>query len=526
MKKWYFCAILMLLICLQGCTDTTSAPQSQSSSKTEPMEISIAYWNIQDYLLGDPLQQYIEEKFNVRFVPINVTYDNYASRFQEMAVSNNLPDVFAHDIMGTSAYESWIADRKISALPSNLSAYPNLEEYLNTPYNQRFRNEDGKVYALPRMTYPTEDLWALDRCILLRKDWMENLGLEEPESWEEFVQLLDAFVHGDPDGNGKDDTSGLTTVHPNILEAVYLSLFPELSNTERGWIYEDETWMPVYASKRTGEALQKMQQLYRQGLLASDFAYATGGKAKEDFAQGRVGAVACQYYAMLKYFASEGRLEEAQDIVMVMRPWPAPDGNRYRFTTSLHWSESYFGGNVNSEKMEKILQIYNWLLSDEFNTIYRYGLEGEDWIRKGDRIQPLDETGNTVLLNKYPSLNIFAYMVNWNQQDQYEDTPANRLLYGAENLQYARDLMDWYRENTVRVNYNYDIIFMNTPAKNNLVSNRVAQEEMARAIMSSQDAADAWKESLEKLKAETSLQQAIDETTEKAKKLQVEKPKA
>nr|WP_143259833.1 extracellular solute-binding protein [Anaerofilum sp. An201] len=520
MNKRWVCAMMAFFLGMQGCTQPVQE-QPLSEPETAPMQISVAFWNIADYLAGDSLQKYIEDKFHVQFVPVNITYDNYPSKYQEMAVADELPDIFAHDIMGTSVYEAWIQDGKISALPSNLSEYPNLEAYLETPYNQRFRTENGKIYAIPRMTYPSEELWALDRCILLRKDWMETLGLEEPQSWEEFVHLLQAFVNEDPDQNGVNDTGGLTSVHLNVLEAVYLSIFPELSNTERGWLYENERWMPVWASSRTGAALDQMQRLYRDGLLAPDFAYVTQKKAKEDFSQGRVGAIACQYYAMLKHLASEGELEKAQDMILVMRPWPAEDGNRYRFTTSLHWSETYFGGNVNRDKMERILQIYDWLLSDEFERIYRYGLEGTDWVWKGNEVQPLDETGNTVLLNKYPSLNIFGYLADWNQQDQYEDTSANALLFGKENVQYARELLRWYSENTVRVNYNYDIIFMSTPSKNRLISNRDVQREMVRAIMSHEQASLAWERSMQQFYADTTLQEAIDEVTAKAKEKKI-----
>lgn len=241
-RKIFSLLIAMVLLCINGCSypESTEESSSETSVVEKPMEIRIEFWNIQDYLKGDPLQTYVEEKFNVKFIPANITYDNYNSVLQELAVSDNLPDIFTHDIMGTSAYENWIQEGKIRSVPKDLSAYPNLETYLDQPYTQRFRHSDGFFYAIPRMTYPNEELWALDRCVLLRKDWMQNLGLSEPQSWEEFVDLLYAFVYEDPDGNGIDDTQGLATVNLYTLEVLYLSIFPELSNTERGWIYEDK----------------------------------------------------------------------------------------------------------------------------------------------------------------------------------------------------------------------------------------------------------------------------------------------
>ncbi|WP_347835768.1 hypothetical protein [Gracilibacillus sp. JCM 18860] len=46
--------------------------------------------------------------------------------------------------------------------------------------------------------------------IIYRKDWAENLGLEAPTTTDEFMEMVRAFTEDDPDGNGKDDTFGLT----------------------------------------------------------------------------------------------------------------------------------------------------------------------------------------------------------------------------------------------------------------------------------------------------------------------------
>ena len=62
---------------------------------------------------------------------------------------------------------------------------------------------DGKTYATDRAR-------ALGRNgVTIRKDWLENLGLEEPKTIDEFYNVLKAFTKDDPDGNGKDDTYGL-----------------------------------------------------------------------------------------------------------------------------------------------------------------------------------------------------------------------------------------------------------------------------------------------------------------------------
>lgn len=224
--------VLALCLLLGSCAPDAAEPPKPAAA--EPMRISVAFWNVTDELVGDRLQRYVEDKFNIVFDAVNMTYDNYTERLQQFASSDELPDIFANDILGTSAYESWITQGKIRSIPKDMSAYPLLEAYLDQPYNERFKRSNGAYYMIPRLTYSDESLWALDRCIMARKDWMDALNLSAPATWAEFRELLRAFVRDDPDGNGLDDTGGLIATHINTLEAVYLTLFPELSNTERG----------------------------------------------------------------------------------------------------------------------------------------------------------------------------------------------------------------------------------------------------------------------------------------------------
>lgn len=45
--------------------------------------------------------------------------------------------------------------------------------------------------------------------VLIRKDWLDRLGLAVPKTTDEFLNVMHAFTYNDPDGNGKDDTYGL-----------------------------------------------------------------------------------------------------------------------------------------------------------------------------------------------------------------------------------------------------------------------------------------------------------------------------
>ena len=66
---------------------------------------------------------------------------------------------------------------------------------------------DGKIIAIPLVDS------AIDAASFLwiRQDWLDKLGLERPTTMEELYDVMVAFKTQDPDGNGVDDTVGLTT---------------------------------------------------------------------------------------------------------------------------------------------------------------------------------------------------------------------------------------------------------------------------------------------------------------------------
>ncbi len=478
---------------LNGLSETEDT--KEITAEKERISISIGMWDIGEKLARDEVLSSIEDKFDITLNPVNVNYTNWTQEYQKMAASENLPDVIVHDIIGSATYSAWLSQGIIRPLPADLKDYPNLEKYMASEYIQNFKENDGKLYFVPRMTYPEESLWALDRCIVIRKDWLKELGLDLPQNDEEFKEALRAFTESDFDGDGKKNTIGLATENMNTLEALYLSVFPELSNIERGWMQEEGQRLPVYASKRAGKALAYTKELYDSGLLDQQFPYRTIQEAFSLFIEGKSGALCCQYFNLVKKYWNEANPEDMSlDKLAVIKPWAAEDGNRYSFSSSLHWSEIYFSSGVSDEKMNKILELFDYLLSGEAKALF-YPEEDDQWMKKN------------------PSIEVLSTLVSWNQQEFFEKAPYAVKIYGEENLDYATQLMNWYRNYTTPVHYDNRITFLSTPSKLLLPTYQEIKDDMIQTIMGKKDAEQAWEEVLEKYRSETPLEAAIREVT-------------
>ena len=151
---------------------------------------------------------------------------------------------------------------------------------------------DGRLMAIPagNLDGQQDVLW-------LRKDWLDNLGLEVPKTMEDLEKVLTAFVEEDPDGNGVDDTTGLTVDatkpvarynHAFGLEPIFYAfgVYPNY------WM-EDENGEIYYGStdERMKEVLTLLQDWYKKGLIDRQFATRIGsGETEAVFTSGQSGA--------------------------------------------------------------------------------------------------------------------------------------------------------------------------------------------------------------------------------------------
>lgn len=507
-----------------GSTPPASEPSASEDPFAEHMDISIAYWDIgKQFESKDEVLSTLEKKFNITFKPMQVGWSDYDQKYQMWAASGQLPDIFAHAIASDNpgVYADWAKQKLIRPLPDDLSAYPNVQKIAELPDVQALKRE-GKLYNLPRLSYSTNDRWALDRTVLVRKDWMEKLGFKDPQNFEEFSAMMKAFAENDPDGNNKQDTVGLTiNVKPELLLS---TVFPQYSNGS--WVQEDGRWIPPYVSKKMDDVVSQLRKLYTDGGLDRDFAIMKVGDGREKFAQGKAGAY--------EEAATPGALKITSDLwskynpdmklldhVKVLHLWPDAEGNRYRFVTTTYWSESYFSPKVDDKKMDRIMRLYDYLLSPEGKALTTYGIEGKDYKKEGDMIvvtRAKDEkTGQFVdLTSLHPSLNVLKYIAVWGNDGMFEDNEVNQAVYGPEIMKTSLEEYNWMIENAKPIPTKYDIFAMSTPAKDKLSAIN-SKDDLFRVILSKDDPVQMWHDIVKGYDSK-GMQEAIQEVNAELEK--------
>ncbi len=158
--------------------------------------------------------------------------------------TNTLPDAFLVKTEQFVQFKDAIRDGQFWEIGPYLEEFENLSKLRESTLENS--KVDGGLYSL-YMGRP------LSRSgLIYRKDWADNLGIETPKTIDEFYEMLRAFTEDDPDGNGKNDTIGLTdrgnlgtfvTVFswmggPNRWENRMVSYYQSLCfrNIKRRWI--------------------------------------------------------------------------------------------------------------------------------------------------------------------------------------------------------------------------------------------------------------------------------------------------
>ena len=421
-------------VLLAGC-----APGGETEGDGEgPMTITVGFFKADiEFFEGenDPVLAHIEERFNVDFELKPVTWSNFRERYNLWATSGELPDYFAHAITSTRQYNEWVDQGVVKALPEDLSAYPNIEAILDNPKYETFLR-DGRHYMIPRENdSPSGAGAAAQYGMLIRTDWLENMGLDMPTNHEEFVEVLRAFTYGDPDGNGEDDTVGVIPREPNWGTQTITFPFYPVGSHGVYWDYIDGQWFPSAYSDKNLPGLIALNEIHQEGLIDTDYVSMQSTQEPVDrFTQGRAGILLTQplpnaveiIHNTWKKFNPDVDMFEVTAFIRDY-PWPAPDGNRYHMNTIGFWAENFFAGTVSDAKQARILEIADYLLSDEGQMYTLYGIEGETYAREEGEVVDLREVEDGVpvaLERTYPSVSYFSRMVNWGMETLPWDHPS------------------------------------------------------------------------------------------------------
>lgn len=159
-----------------------------------------------------------------------------------------------------------LIDQHAPNLKAILDKYPDVKKGLTMP--------DGNIYSFPTIYDPEFTSVLSSSKMWIKKSWLDALSLKEPETTEEFYQMLKAFKEKDPNKNGQPDeipyqSVGIDTLHSYLKGAWGLSNRGiRNANIDMDPDTKELRFIPSHPKYK--EMLQYMNKLYKEGLIAED----------------------------------------------------------------------------------------------------------------------------------------------------------------------------------------------------------------------------------------------------------------
>ncbi|MBP1992265.1 extracellular solute-binding protein [Paenibacillus eucommiae] len=348
--------------------DKKEEPAASNKINIELMEVGWFNTPTDD---NNPRKKWIDERYNVDFKLFAYPGGDLESKLLVRFASEEHPDmIHTNDKkLVDKLYKQGVL---IDDWTPYLDKLPNLTKGWTEPL-KLYASIDGKLVGLPQKA--GANTWTM----MVRQDWLQNLGLSKPATDKELLDVLRKFTFNDPDKNGKNDTYGISSAGSgNTMGEItqFEAMFGHYSNT--GFSVTEGGKLEHSITNGTHHKfLDFMRTVVKEKLIDPDWYTQGWEQRKPRLFSGKIGVV---YYpsAIVQEAENANGLSGSTIGWWDSAPMPSggpgggkrpatPIGNGF-LTVSAKAAKD-------PEKMERILQIINTTAypSDEYDTL-RFGI--------------------------------------------------------------------------------------------------------------------------------------------------------
>ncbi|OAS21172.1 extracellular solute-binding protein [Paenibacillus oryzisoli] len=205
-----------------------------------------------------------------------------------MLATGDLPDMIEYDFQGKfpGGPEKAIKDGYILKLNDTIDKYaPNLKKYLkeHPDIDKQVKTDNGSYYVFPFIR--GDDLLRVFQGPIVRKDWLDELGLPVPETIDDWYTTLKAFKEK------KGATASFSVVSvPRPFNELANGAFASAFGVTRDFYMDDKGAIKFGpAEKGYKDFLATFHKWYAEGLIDKNFATADSKSLDANIASGATG---------------------------------------------------------------------------------------------------------------------------------------------------------------------------------------------------------------------------------------------
>lgn len=236
--------------------------------------------------------RYLRKMLNIQNDTVYMdTEERYSELVNILVKDQNLPDIMV--VTDREILKELVENDLVEDLTEVFEkcTSPRIKEMYES-YGDALLNSgkfNGRLMAVPEtvIDHGPNLLW-------LRKDWMEELGQEEPETLEDAFEIIDAFVQNRMGTEDGETPVGLAC-DTNLVGTTSSSysvdpVFDSFGANPQRWISQDGEIVYGSLTEETKEALDYLHKLYDRGILDRNFALRAPNNLRDLVVNGKCGA--------------------------------------------------------------------------------------------------------------------------------------------------------------------------------------------------------------------------------------------
>ncbi|MDF2659649.1 MAG: hypothetical protein K0Q94_2440 [Paenibacillus sp.] len=337
----------------------------------------------------DFVKKTIEEKFNVNlkveYLPFGTDYD---TKINVIMTGGDHPDMF----LANGAASQKFAVDGLLADQSKFVTKQTMPNYFKWITEDEIKNYQLKGITHSRSPMPFQR--GTYGSFYIRKDWLDKFGLQLPKSYDELMTAMKKFSHEDPDGNGKKDTYGFSAAAAG--NRIPLDFPAWIKNGLVADFMIDEKnleFVEVQSDAKVQQVITDIKEMIAAGVVDPDWFVNKTPQHFDKAAQGKVGVV----FATDRNIALDSVPTSIQARTKLIDP-KADWQPIFPFKDQPYgWKQGTPGGaspflfskavaDKNPEKVQRSVQILDWLASEEGYLMTHYGQEGKHYKKEGKKI--------------------------------------------------------------------------------------------------------------------------------------------
>ena len=369
-----------------GCGSKTEGPKetagTEKKAESSTGGAEIRYWATMNGNVVPVAQNYgevgfyknLQEKTGVKINFLHPPVGQEKDQFKLLIASRkDLPDVI--QAIWLTEYpggpEKAIKDGVIIPLNDYLDQMPNYKKAMeaNPEMLKQCKTDDGTIYAFQGLNQNNLKTFS---GMMLRKDWLDELGLAAPETIDEWETVLTAFKEK------KGATVPLSMRSKDLMNEI--NLFNAAYEVGCNFYLDDNgkvQYGPIQAGYK--EYLTTLNRWYKAGLLDPDFASIDDKIVDANLLNGKSGATFGWIGgSMGKWYKA------ATDEKFALTAVPNPvlkKGDQGKFLSG--YANQIAGPaaaiTTNAKNIEETIKMFDFLYTEEGKMLKNFGVEGETY---------------------------------------------------------------------------------------------------------------------------------------------------